>query len=122
MKNTINISKKHYIDYVSEPLVIYYIHDGEQISTNPKKRLQGTKRKIEKYKEYLESHPKQYNKCLLEYAYALAMSGNIKLSISTWKKAKKVSETNIKEKPKMIIAGSSAYSRSIDFKRFRSII
>lgn len=27
----------------------------------------------------------------------------------------------LKEKPKMIIAGASAYSRSIDFKRFRSI-
>jgi len=93
----LRISKKYYIDYVSEPLVIYYIHDGEQISTNPKKRLQGTKRKIEKYKEYLESHPKQYNKCLLEYAYALAMSGDIKVSINTWKKAKKISKTNIKE-------------------------
>ena len=33
----------------------------------------------------------------------------------------KIEELAIKEKPKMIIAGSSAYSRSIDFKRFRSI-
>lgn len=33
----------------------------------------------------------------------------------------KIEELALKEKPKMIIAGSSAYSRSIDFKRFRSI-
>ena len=33
----------------------------------------------------------------------------------------KIESLAIKEKPKMIIAGSSAYSRSIDFKRFRSI-
>ncbi len=33
----------------------------------------------------------------------------------------KIEALAIKEKPKMIIAGSSAYSRSIDFKRFREI-
>ena len=33
----------------------------------------------------------------------------------------KLEKLAIQEKPKMIIAGSSAYSRSIDFKRFRSI-
>ena len=32
-----------------------------------------------------------------------------------------VREIALREKPKMIIAGSSAYSRSIDFKRFREI-
>ena len=33
----------------------------------------------------------------------------------------KIEELVLKEKPKMIIAGSSAYSGSIDFKRFREI-
>ena len=33
----------------------------------------------------------------------------------------KIEEIALKEKPKMIIAGASAYSRSIDFKRFRDI-
>lgn len=33
----------------------------------------------------------------------------------------KVKEIALKEKPKMIIAGASAYSRSIDFKKFREI-
>lgn len=33
----------------------------------------------------------------------------------------KIEELAIKEKPKMIIAGCSAYSRSIDFKKFREI-
>lgn len=33
----------------------------------------------------------------------------------------KVEEIAIKEKPKMIIAGASAYSREIDYKRFREI-
>ena len=33
----------------------------------------------------------------------------------------KVREIALKEKPKMIIAGASAYSREIDFKRFREI-
>ena len=34
---------------------------------------------------------------------------------------KKIEELAIKEKPKMIIAGSSAYSGEIDFKKFREI-
>ncbi|MFK7749794.1 MAG: serine hydroxymethyltransferase [Kordia sp.] len=33
----------------------------------------------------------------------------------------KIQETATKEQPKMIIAGASAYSRDIDFKRFREI-
>lgn len=33
----------------------------------------------------------------------------------------KIQETATKEKPKLIIAGASAYSRDIDFKRFRKI-
>lgn len=33
----------------------------------------------------------------------------------------KIQETATKEKPKLIIAGASAYSRDIDFKRFREI-
>ncbi|MAP81458.1 MAG: serine hydroxymethyltransferase [Aequorivita sp.] len=33
----------------------------------------------------------------------------------------KVEEIAIKEKPKMIIAGASAYSREVDYKRFREI-
>ncbi len=33
----------------------------------------------------------------------------------------KIQETAIKEQPKLIIAGASAYSRDIDFKRFREI-
>ena len=33
----------------------------------------------------------------------------------------KVEEIAVKEKPKMIIAGASAYSREIDYKRFREI-
>lgn len=33
----------------------------------------------------------------------------------------KVREVALKEKPKMIVAGASAYSRDIDFKEFRSI-
>ena len=33
----------------------------------------------------------------------------------------KIQETATKEKPKMIIAGASAYSRDIDFKKFREI-
>ena len=33
----------------------------------------------------------------------------------------KIQETATKEQPNLIIAGASAYSRDIDFKRFRAI-
>lgn len=94
----LRVAEKYFIDYVEEPLVIYYLHDGEQISTNPTKRIQGTRIKMEKYKDYLENHPQKYSLCLLECAYSEALNKELKKSIITWWesiKKGKLSFTNI---------------------------
>lgn len=47
------LAQKYKINYVAEPLVIYHLHNGEQITGNPKKRIAGQERFIEKNQEYL---------------------------------------------------------------------
>ena len=46
------------IDYVDEPLVNYYIHEGENISGNPKNKIQGLERLNQKYWEYISKDKK----------------------------------------------------------------
>lgn len=50
----IRLSEKYKIDYVDEILCIYHIHNGERITENPYKRIQGIERINEKNKEYLK--------------------------------------------------------------------
>lgn len=45
----IRLTKDYEIDFIDEVLVNYYIHDGERISTNPEKQLQGRLGLYEKY-------------------------------------------------------------------------
>ncbi|MDD4689312.1 MAG: glycosyltransferase [Eubacteriales bacterium] len=52
------ISKEYKVDYVDLPLIKYYIHLGEQITTNPKKAVQGNERFNMIHKDYLKGHRK----------------------------------------------------------------
>ncbi len=51
----LRILNQYDIKYINIPLVLYHIHDGERIGTNPQKKIQGIERINEKYKEYLEN-------------------------------------------------------------------
>lgn len=53
----LRIAKKYKIKYVNEPLVKYYVHDGERISTNPLKVLSGRMTLYKKYEKDIESDP-----------------------------------------------------------------
>ncbi len=99
----LRIAKNYKIDYVEEPLVIYYKHRGEQISKTTKKRIQGMEQKIEKNKSYLDKHPKQYSVCVLDLAYANAMGGNIREAFSLRKKANNVYKVGIVERFSQIL-------------------
>ncbi|AGL03392.1 glycosyltransferase family 2 protein [Desulfoscipio gibsoniae] len=54
----LRISLKYQVNFVDEPLVIYYAHDGERISTNPESKLQGIQAINKKYEDYLNTHRK----------------------------------------------------------------
>src|SRR5699024_2602614 len=53
----LRIAKKYEIDNVPEPLVKYYIHEGERISTNPEKVYNGRVSLHKKFSEDIESDP-----------------------------------------------------------------
>lgn len=52
----IRISKKYRISFVDKFLVFYHIHEGERITTNPKKQLQGWNILFEKYDTLLKEN------------------------------------------------------------------
>lgn len=54
----LRISKKFQIDFVDTPLVNYYIHEGERISTNIDYKIKGLEKLNELNMEYLVSNPK----------------------------------------------------------------
>lgn len=51
----LRIFRSYAVKYMDIPLVLYYVHEGEQISSNPIKKIRGIERINEKYKEYLEN-------------------------------------------------------------------
>ncbi len=47
---TISLTKQNQMAYIREPLFVYHLHDGETISKNPKKDIDGSEYICEKYK------------------------------------------------------------------------
>ena len=92
----LRLAEKYNVDYVEDPLVIYYIHSGERITASPKKRIAGITRKIEKHKKYFENHSKQHGICLIELAALYAMDNNLTEAIRIWKQAFVISPCSIK--------------------------
>lgn len=60
------------ISYVAEPLVRYYIHAGERITTDPRKRIQGQERYIQKNQAYISRNKlvwwRRHTSLAVEYA------------------------------------------------------
>ena len=80
----IRIGAKYPIDYVEEPLVIYHEHSGEQITSNPHKKINGLERLNQKYKTYLEADKKLWHRrhiCLTPY---YAKAGNKRKALNIW--------------------------------------
>lgn len=82
----LRIAQCYEIISINCPLVYYHMHSGEQITTNPQKKIAGLERLIEKNKDYIEQHKEikwQWNMGLIQY-YILA--GRKKEAFSIWKK------------------------------------
>lgn len=52
----LRIARKYNIEYTEEPLVLYHVHDGEQISKNAGYIIRGLERIIKKNMDYLQDH------------------------------------------------------------------
>lgn len=82
----LRMAEKYTIDFVAEPLYVYYdIHAGEQISTNPNKKLAGIQRLYQKFNGYLAMHPEAHSILLGKMAYFYSWTGDLKMGLKTWK-------------------------------------
>ena len=61
----LRIARKYAISYVKEPLVRYYVHEGEQITKNREKKREGLERLNDLNMDYLINHPKAHSIRLL---------------------------------------------------------
>ena len=80
----LRLSQHYSINYIEKPLLNYYIHAGERISTNAPQKIAGIERIIKKYSEYLNRNK---NICYLKHMsivpYYLETNGR-KKAFSLW--------------------------------------
>lgn len=80
----LRIAKEYAVDFVDIPLVNYYAHDGERITSDYEKKIQGLETVNELNKDYLNSNPKALSmrKMVLVPYYAQAFGK--KRAIAKW--------------------------------------
>ena len=93
----LRIAENHEIDYVQEPLVIYHTHNGEQITNNPRKRIDGLERLNQKYKQYIDSDAALWYRRHMIIAPYYAMNGEKKEAKKIWLECVKKCPWKIKD-------------------------
>lgn len=81
--------------YVNKPLVNYYFHKGEQISHNPRNRIDGLEKLYEKNLEGYNLNKVAYCNFLREIIPNYALDGDYKLAINNFLKVVKLDFKNI---------------------------
>lgn len=80
----LRIAVKYRIDYVEEALVVYHEHGGEQITSNPLKRINGLERLNQKYKSYLDADKNLWHRRHIFITPYYAMAGDRKKALRVW--------------------------------------
>lgn len=87
----LRITQRYKVDFVDIPLVNYYVHNGERISTNISKKIQGILRVNELYYEHLEKNSNALTYRLLKLSSYYIKDGQYKNGIKNYLKAIKCS-------------------------------
>ena len=74
----LRIAAKYKVGYVDAPLSKVYLHNGERISTNYSKKVQGLEALNEKFLDYLQQHRKTYALRILKLVKFYARAGDKK--------------------------------------------
>ena len=80
----LRLAEKYEVDYVAEPLVLYHEHDGERITTNPLKKINGLERINQKYADYLEADRKLWRNRNIGIAQYYGLKGEKKKALALW--------------------------------------
>ena len=81
----LRLARKHKVGFIREPLVIYHVHSGQQISDNLHKKIAGLERINMKNTKYLEENPVAWwhrNIVIVPY---YAKNGDLIKALSTWR-------------------------------------
>lgn len=82
----LRLAEKYEVDYVPEPLVVYHLHSGEQISTNPVKKVSGLERINHKYQKYIDANPKLWHRRHIVLTPYYAQKGEYKKALNVWRR------------------------------------
>lgn len=85
------------VDYVEDILAYYYIHDGDQISDNPYKKLASILKIHEQYKEHIENNSYVYNSRLLLLSSLYASTAQLPTALKIWWEAVTVAPFNVRK-------------------------
>ena len=80
----LRLAEKYTIDYVPEALIIYHEHEGEQITNNPIKKINGLERLNQKYKKYLDKNIYLWYRRNIIITPYYALAGEKKKAFKTW--------------------------------------
>lgn len=80
----LRLTQKYEVDFVEDSLVVYHVHEGEQITKNVKKKISGLERIILKNKEHIHKNRKLFwirYSCLIPF---YAKDGQKKKAFKIW--------------------------------------
>lgn len=83
----LRLAKKYNIAYVEEALVVYHVHDGEQITKNYAKKVSGLERLNEKNADYLRADKEAFWIRTIKLAPIYAGNRQYRKAISAWLRA-----------------------------------
>ena len=83
----LRLAQKFEVNYVEDALVLYYIHEGEQITKNCKKKISGLERLNEKNWEYIKKNPEAFWIRTIKLAPFYAKDKRFGKALSVWIKA-----------------------------------
>ena len=92
----LRLAERYDVDFVNEFLVLYHVHDGEQISKNVKKKIAGLERLNEKTKAYLLLHKDAYWISFMKLIPHYVRDGQIQKAFKTWQRCVKKCPGNIR--------------------------
>lgn len=109
----LRISQRYPVNYIKKPLLNYYLHEGEQITTNANKKIAGIERNNRKFSEYINRDKKAwYLHHISIVPYYLKVYGR-KKAFSQWLKCIQYQPASVVDNLKhliLIILGDEHYS------------
>ncbi len=99
----IRLAKKYEVNFIPKTLVKYHVHDGDRISADPSKRINGQIRLLEKYADDLEKRP---HSLVLQYRLLILLyrkMGRIEEAIGVWLRSVKKCPYDLPENVKYLL-------------------